>query len=367
MRAVWSLLATGLTAALVGCRLGPPPAQLVMPPPSAPPTTVAHPLRVAVLPFLDGRTEAPARAGRYTYGGVEYEGTELRGDAMNQLTRAFAERMVAKGVFRETVLVRDRTQARDADLFLTARVRRARAYVEVVRGDDERDTRDPWVLAEVDIRDLRVTDREGVVRFDGSTGWAFHRRAFEPVHWEVLGKAWARAADEVAEVWRETDFAEAQVPEAVALAEGEPGFDRLSERAPEGWIAHQTMVPSPRGWTGDPGCERIVISQRQGLRFHRALGPYVPQVRVWRCPAESRLRWNEGEAYPAKLLGSEADGRWLFVSVLGASNWPRAEAQVTAALPTAPLPRPYVFELPLLPPREGAAPSDLPAIPLRRR
>lgn len=369
-----------LAAALgVGCGLAPPPSQLVMPTPPAP-VPAAHRLRVAVLPFLDGRTEAPAPRGRYVYGGVEYRGTELRGDAMSQLTQAFAERLLTRGVFEEILLVRDRSQARSADLFLTGRVRRARGYVEASPDQDDSEeakARGPlaWIVAEVDVQDLRLVDREGQVRFDGATGWALHRqtRGVEDP-WAVLGEAWAQAADQVAGVWREAELQSARVPDQVGLAPGKLGFDALTERVPTGWSAYRDDARSPRGWSGDASCARLVLSQMHGLRFHRALGPYVPQARVWRCPPDVELEWDEGESYAAKLAGRSSDGRWLFVSVVGASNWSGAEEQLVEALAVEPPEQSYVFKIPLVQParprpsprHRSPGPPTLRPAPIRR-
>lgn len=310
-----------------------------------------RPLRVAVLPLIDGRRTEPAEGGLYTYRGRTYRGTDLdrmEPDGAAGLTEAVARQLVHEAVFREIVLVLRRDQAPEADLFISGRVVRARGYVE----SEPSESGQVWVLGEVEIADVRVEDEEGRLRFHGETGWAFHRRVSlaqsrsDP--WRVLSEALAVSVNRLADVWREADFRSFEARETVQVTQDETDFTRLDRLTPPGWASTGPEASArPRGWAGRARCIHRGFEALQTLRFHRLLGPYVPAVHVWRCPADVELAWMREERFPARLLGTDEEGRWLFVSQVGASNWPRADEAIERALAPEPPPTRHVFRLPI--------------------
>jgi hypothetical protein len=341
----WSLAAILLST---GCRVGYVAPTLPTPSPPTRPPPVAHSLQVALLPLVDGRTEAPSKDGLYAYRGRTYRGTNLdrlEPDAMAALTRAFAEHLLQARVFQRLVLVLEREQAADADLFLTGSLIRARGYVEAV-DDGEL----AWLLGEVELRDLQLVDRSGQVRFRGETGWAFERQVpagSEPDPYAVLSEALAVSVGRLSGVWLGADFEGFDVPVDVELAPGRTAFDQLAEVTPRGWSPLPVRTEQrPRGWGGEERCERTGFAEQQSLRFHRAIGPYTPLVEVWRCAADVRLAWDRTEVYPARLLGTDVQGRWIFASQVGRSSWRGAVDQLSRALALRPPPRRYVFEIP---------------------
>ena len=94
-----------------------------------------HKLTLAILPTKDSRerSEGTDLAHRYTYRGKSYRFTDLRGlkrGLSNELSGHIAQILHRKSIFRKIVLVNNSSDATDADLILTAAVKRARGYVE---------------------------------------------------------------------------------------------------------------------------------------------------------------------------------------------------------------------------------------------
>jgi len=117
----------------------------------------------------------------------------------------------------------------------------------------------------------------------------------------------------------------------------------LESSAPPGWrLVHTATTSAPIGWKGALGCQEATFSQKQSLRFHRALGPYVPAVRVWRCPAQLHLRFDGLAEFPSRHLG-ERDGQRWFVYQVGQNNWPRAAEELARNLGLSPPPPRFEF------------------------
>lgn len=350
-------LIRALTAfALTGCA----GMQAGLPDPGPPPATGAsHPWTVAVLPFEDGRlkSEASDAQGLYVYNGVLYQGTRLEDldDPAGRFTESFARHLLRTGLFARLVLVRDPAQAQDADLLLKGTIRRARGYVE------KKPEGDPRVLAEVMVADLVLEDpKTQEVRFGGETGWAIVEQRPEARPWSVLGEALGVAVDRWADAVREADLVGFRVVEQASLPKRqlEGPLASWTGSEPPGWTFTSTSGRRPEGWTGQAVCDEGTFTQRQVLRFNRAVGPYVPRVIVWRCPSDVRLRWDRSAEFPARVLGTDAQGRWLLVWSLGSGAWPAAEAELQRALSLDPPPRRYIFRLPMGPdPARSLAPS----------
>lgn len=337
-------------------------------PPPGPLPSAHHRLRVALPPLRDAREvrEAPDGAGAYVYRGELYRGTNLdwlRPSPMNHLTRRFAQALLQTGVFAELVLVESADAAARADLVLTGSVRRARGYVQ----RDPAQGADPWVLGEVVLDELELRDaRTGAVRVSGGTGWSIWEQRPAPADpWAVLADALDRATAELSQVLVDADLKRFEVANAVRVPRPiEPPVSPAAA-TPDGWRHAVTSTASaPRGWTGAARCRREALAQQQALRFHRILGPYRPEVVLWRCPSDVRLRWSPRVELPAVLMGSDDEGRWWFGSALGQSNWPEPLAQLTEALALAP-PPPYVIELTGAEAPKAAEPTPIPS-PRRR-
>lgn len=110
----------------------------------------------------------------------------------------------------------------------------------------------------------------------------------------------------------------------------------------------------------------MAFTQRQSLRFHRLLGPYRPRVVLWICPATARLRWSPRAELPAVLMGTDPEGRWVFGSALGQTNWPSALDDLARALVIDPPSSPYVIEIDGSGPTRAAEPTEIPAPPRGR-
>lgn len=341
-------LAFGAVPLLFALGCGTPRAT-IPPPEIEPPPAAQHPLRVAVLPLVDARidAEAPDERGNYVYRGELYRGTNLdwlRPTPMDHFTRRFAEALLRGGVFSEIVLVRSVDDAPRADLVLSGAVLRARGYVQRDPPEDEA----PWVLGEVVLDRIELHDAEtGAVRFAGGTGWSIWASRSLPVDpWSVLAEALDRSVAELASVLADADLRDFEVAQSVSIADAiEPGVPP-AQATPPGWRHAVTSTEStPRGWRGDADCRTETFTQRQSLRFHRLLGPYRPEVVVWICPATARLRWSPRTELPAVLMGADSDGRWVFGSALGQTNWPASLEQLGRALGVTPPRSPYVIEI----------------------
>ncbi len=303
---------------------------------------------IAILPLVDARKggESPDDKGKYVYRRRLFRGTNLdwlAPEPMEQVTRAFAQALVSTSAFARVELVRDVRQARRSDLVLSAKVLRARGYVEDVKKGEV-----PWILAEVVLSDIEIRSGvEGPLRFSGATGWSVWRQARssdpEPLSpWWVLGATLQQATQKLADVLRTSNFESFEVPSATGLAEVPadsvaPTSAATAALVPRGWKEVATATATPAGWAGEGACEEVRLAQRQALRFHRVLGPYVPMVLVWSCPSDVDLRWQSRAEYPAKLLGRSPEG-WVFGLALGASNWRSPLTDLRRVLAIDPVP-----------------------------
>ena len=318
-----------------------------------------HPLRVAVLPLEDAREpgDHDHDDDRFMYRGLEYRGTrleELRA-AHSELSEIIARHLVRARTFAQMILVNDPEQAPEADLFLTGRVRRMRGYVEAEPPDEKsgRPADERYVLSEVLIEDVRLTTREGERRLDVDIGWSVYeaRRAETPPEpWAILAETLGTA---VAQLESALDGAALDgsfvVTPKVALAAATATtstFGRLADAPPATWVAAaESEASAPVGWRADPACEALALTQKQTQRFHRALGPYQPRVRVWACPASLALRYDTKVEFPAKYLGTRPGGHRYFAWRVGESNWPGADDEIRAHLGAVAPADKYVFEL----------------------
>lgn len=330
-------------------------AQIPYPLEDAPRATQArHAIRVAVLPFADERDSEDTRAedGLFSYGGLDYEPTDLSELAAPPgfvMAEILARHLVRVGSFREVLLVRDPSQAPEAELLLRGRIRRARGYVEA---DGQREARPNQVevrrvIAEVFISDVELVEpgANGRRLLHADLGWSIlEERPLSPERpspWQVLGDALFESHRQLALLLEDAVLDGSFVaPEETALAAttgqtSSAAIDlaRLGAMAPAGWAFEPGSAPSgPEGWRASSTCEAGQFAALQTQRFHRVLGPYRPTVRVWLCPAELELALDHKIEFPAKYLGRAPSGESVFSWRLGPSSWPRAESDLARAL-----------------------------------
>jgi hypothetical protein len=323
-----------------------------------------HEKRIAVLPFLDGRTrdEGPDDADRFVYQGVELEHTDLsdlRGSPLARVTELVGRHLAQSHVFRQVILVSSSEQAPEADLLMSGRVRRMRGYVEAdaPSKDSGRPENERLVLAEVVLGDIEVREARapGRLLFAADVGWSVQDRrttgagAIDP--WSVLGEALHRTVQELIEGMEKADLSGGTLVKGrVELAIGEGGagpYGDLDRAPPEGWrFVHTATASEPTGWNAtDARCDEIHLEQSQTLKFHRILGPYRPTVRIWACPSDLVLEYDAMEEFPARYLGARGDGSNYFGWTVGESNWPNALEEIGLHLALRPPPQRYVFQV----------------------
>lgn len=388
------MLLLGLVA---GCHLRtlPPPAPLA---PELVSAGVRFQKTIAVLPFVDGRSAADAEdsADLYVYGGSEFVHTDL-GELAGGPERAFAEalarHLVARHSFARVVLVDRLEDAPEADLVLSATLRRARGYVEAKdRPDPEDEGRTSpeketptWrgmaqprrsartarpqdertVLAEVWIEDVTVRSTKAPQDrlLTADLGWSVvaERKATPkpPDPWEVLAEALDTAHAQLTGLLDEADLSGAFVaqdsaeisPTATATLAARTStaalFQAISEASPRGWRPRSAGREGwPLGWRGDRGrCVSLALEEVQSQRFHRALGPYRPTVQIYVCSNSSHLRFDPLVEFPAEYLGTVVDGAHLFVHALGRSGWKRPVKDLERFLGPSPPTKRHIFEI----------------------
>lgn len=340
---------------------------------TAPEARAVHALTIAVLPLVDAR-QGPDRDSKepvFVYRGVELTPTRLdrlAGTAERDLAELLARHLVRAGVFARVVLVDHAKEAPEAELFLRARLRRARGYVEARARDAEALRRrglpataeaERTVLAEVWLQDLEVVDRtEGAPLFRADVGWSIaeDRRVGEdaPDPYAVMGEALWVAYGQAAELLRAADLSGATRVEprtalraATTTSTHSPPLEALEGVVPPGWATTTTTSTTPPpGWRRLAGaCRGAEVTAQHTQRFHRVLGPYVPRVAVWWCSADSHLRYDPTVEFPAVYAGEGTHGERLFVHTVGASAWAGATEQLAAFFRVAPPPGRYVFEV----------------------
>lgn len=343
-------------------------AQIPYPLEQLPPARRAlHPLRVAVLPLEDARepAEVEAEDGLFSYGGLDYEPTEL--DALAAppgvvLAELLARHLVRAGSFREVVLVRAPSDAPEAALLLRGRIRRARGYVEAAgqRPGPPPPAPTRRVIAEVFLSDVELVEPgpEGRRRLHADLGWSIlEDRPAEPAPpsaWQVLGEALFESHQQLARLLEEAvldgsfvvqDQAHLQPARARSSSVASP-LRALPARAPPGWEFRLDPDPSaPLGWRSSGTCEGGRYQARQTQRFHRVLGPYRPSVRVWLCPAALPLELDHGVEFPAIYLGTTPSAEHAFLWRLGPSSWPSAERELQAELEVSAPAQRYLFRI----------------------
>jgi len=385
-----------LLVALGGCHLRtlPRPAPL---PPELVSAGVRFQKTIAVLPFVDGRSAVDAEdsVDLYVYGGTEFRHTDL-GELAGGPERAFAEalarHLVARHSFARVVLVDRLEDAPEAELVLSATLRRARGYVEAnERPDPEEASSAPekeaptWrgmapqrrasrparpkdertVLAEVWIEDVTVRSTKALSQrlLTADLGWSVvaERKATPkpPDPWEVLAEALDTAHGQLSSLLDEADLSGAFVaqdsteisPTVTATLAARTStaalFQAISEASPRGWRAHSAGREGwPIGWRGDRGrCVSIALEEAQSQRFHRALGPYRPTVQIYVCGNSSHLRFDPLVEFPAEYLGTVVDGAHLFVHALGRSSWKRPVRDLERFLSPSPPTKRHIFEI----------------------
>ncbi len=319
----------------------------------------AHDLIVAIEPFVDARG---ADAGEDAASGFSYRGTELThtdlGDLARspgvEITQVVARHLALGRVFRQVVLVLRASQAPEADLVLTGRVRRARGYVGAnptsTTGPDRRTVMAEVLLEGVELREPRGANRTLLA---ADVGWSIlEERPGEPElpsPWSVLADGLRVTVDQLQDVVESADLSgEYFVRESVApTATGTVAFVALSDVAPFGWRGVADLGPkAPLGWDTDaPRCEQFRFVERQQVHFHRALGPYRPTVILWRCPRTARMRYDPMTELPAEFLGVDRSGANILIHAVGRTNWPTARADLLQLLALTPPSQRYIFEL----------------------
>ncbi len=327
-------------------------------------TRPRHPMRVAILPFDDARlpTEPPDADGRYVFRRREYLGTALEnlaGRPVDRVTEVLARHLAKRRMFAQIVLVRDRSQAPDADLILSGKIRRLRGYVEAEPPpkDSGRRPNERMVLAEVVLKDLILRAPDGRPVLHADAGWSiFETRTVDPETdppdpWAVMSEALRVAVADFVALVDGADLSgrfearpEVTMAPPTATATATSPWADLGARAPYGWRATMESDGVPVGWDGARRCPQFSFRWRQTRRFNRTMGPYQPRVRLWACAKEASYAMDRTVDFPAELLGDGPGARY-FLWALGETNWPRARQEVRAALGiVAPSSR-YVFEV----------------------
>ncbi|MCB9654601.1 MAG: hypothetical protein H6729_10785 [Deltaproteobacteria bacterium] len=317
-----------------------------------------HPLSIAILPLVDDRAREDRSSARaFVYQGLEFEATvldDLGAAPLDRMTEVVARHLQHEGLFSRIELVRSIEQASGVDLVLDGRVSRFRGYVQSKldasvasdRGEVDGPTKTRRVLAEVVLSDLRIRRMDGrqpttsVMECDA--GWSIDdRRQVEDRRlgaWDVSAEALRVALDAYSRTLREADLSgRYQVRDRVHLASADPEAARaetapleeamtaLGRRTPPGWrFSRADEAGNPPGWRIDRGCIEGQFVALQTLRFHRALGPFVPSVRVWACPAEIEGHYDMHAEFAAQYLGPAPGGTHYFAYSVGSTNWPGA-------------------------------------------
>ena len=371
----------GLAAALGGCSTAQIPYDLETISPRSGPR---HPVRVAVLPLVDGRRpdeRAEGGSDRFVFRGLEYVGTvmeDLDGTPSHRVTEVLARHLARRRTFAQVILVLSEDQAPNADLFLDGRILRLRGYVEA-NAPSEKSKRPPderKVLAEVVLEDLRLRNRDGQILLQSDAGWSLleTRRlgpdGDPPQPWSVMSEALRVALADFATLVEGADLSgrfEIKTPVALkpstSTVTAEGPFGDLAARGPYGWRFVEETPTAPVGWRSDKTCAAASFRWQQTRRFHRVIGPYQPRVRLWACSMNAPFRFDTKTEFPAELLGDGPGGRY-FVWSLGETNWPESMAELRTRLGVqAPASR-YIFEVG---PGAPAAQPSPPSTPLRHR
>jgi hypothetical protein len=359
-----------LLLALVGCATARVPYPLER---TAPRARAVHARTIAVLPLIDAR-EGPDRDSKepvFVYRGVELTTTRLdrlAGTPERDLSELLARHLVQAGVFARVVLVDHPKEAPEAELFLRARLRRARGYVEASARDAEALQRrglpasaagERTVLAEVWLEGLEVVERGGgAPLLSADVGWSIaeDRAVGEdaPDPWAILGEALWAAHEQAAALLRAADLSGAtRVHDPVALRAAattsthSPDLAALADVVPIGWaLTTTTSTTPPPGWRRLAGaCRGAALSAQHTQRFHRVLGPYVPRVELWWCGVDSHLRYDPTVEFPAVYQGQGTHGEQLWVHTVGASSWDGAAQQLAQFFRVSPPAGRYVFEV----------------------
>lgn len=304
---------------------------------------VVHAQRVAVVPFVDAR-EGDDGAEAFEYRGVDFAHTDL-GDLERTpsvaITEVVARHLATSRVFSQIILVNEASDAPEADLILSARIRRARGYVESRERKKEMNLPldERTVLAEVLISDLELREAKDARRvlLRSEFGWSIleERKSVPepPSPWSILGEALFATGDQVVEALAAADLSGGYVVREAVKLEASTStqalFGTLDRAAPPGWRLDRAAEDArPEGWRGTAKCTEATLADTQTHRFHRALGPYRPKVRLWACGGPLSLTYDGLVEFPAIYLGRRPDGVHYFALRLGQNNWPGAEEQI---------------------------------------
>jgi len=329
-------------------------------------SAVRQDIKVAILPIIDARLprEGTARAHRYSYRGKSYGFTNLSGlerGIGHQLSGVLAKHLHGASIFSQIILVENADQAMEADLLLSAKVDRARGYVEQAAKNTQTATtaiQGLQVMAEFVLSDVKLVKprKPETSIFKSDFGWSiFEKRTLEEpkeAAWVVLGDAIRNTMNQLAFALRESDLSgEIEVLKEVHFeseAKVESGFGELSVRAPPSWSVQTATASfsSPVGWLGSEAkCTSVVLSAIQTWHFHRVLGPYRPSVTLWHCPSSTHLDYNFRAEQSAEYLGRNVSGAHYFIFALGETNWKTCREDVRAHLRIIPPTQKYVFKL----------------------
>lgn len=318
-----------------------------------------HPLSVALVRLKDGRLPSEAPDGdRYRYRGIEYRGTVLEQlglEPLRDVTWAVAAHLARARVFEKVLVVAEPAQV-EADLIVEGRLIRLRGYVEVPQ-DQAPELRVVGESAFVFVV-RRSPGTPVIARFE--VGFSFHDlRAAEsaPEPWALAAEVLRPALEQLVRGARRAELrgapllGPARLPASIALPETEPALrGALAAGAPKGWTFEDRASAWPRGWkkvTSPPAveCASAAFRARQEHGFHRMLGPFVPEVRIWWCPDTAGLEWDPHEDFPARYLGRDPAGRRWFARQVGRSSWRRAPESLAEALGLVPPALRHAFRL----------------------
>ena len=316
----------------------PPPAKVVP----------VHGLTLAILPIKDTRqtSEGTDSAHRYTYRGKSYRFTDLRRlkrGLSDELSGHLAQVFLRQSIFRKIILVNDLSDAADAELILTAEVKRARGYIEDLeiaksnaKANINTSTSSRQVLSEFVLENVQV--RKGNSKqllFDSDFGWSvFETRAIaeDAVSrgaFDVLADTVGHVLNQLALALKISDLSGAvTIKKEVMMLEvhsGGPMLDGLDKALPEGWgMTNTSSLSVPLGWRGSSStCQNARLEAAQSWKFHRAIGPYRPTLDIWACNATVGLEYLHSSSKNAEYLGKRIDGTNYFVLGRGETNWKR--------------------------------------------